>query len=212
MAASDSPPGPRGDEAELFRAYNDELMRLVARGVHGVSHQTIEDACAFAWAQFMSHQPDRDRNWRSWLTRTAEREAWALSRREQRQIGFKDFDRATADVPARLEASDAFQIQQDVEDALALIGRLRPRLQRIALMRGLGFRYSDISAITGDSRARIGQLASVANQEIADMLATRRDSIHSTSPRAQRLWELESSPPEWLTERIGRLPRINRRI
>lgn len=79
-------------------------------------------------------------------------------------------------------------------------------------MRGLGSRYSDISAITGDSRSRIGQLVSVANQEIADMLATRRDSIHPTSPRAQRLWELESNPPEWLTERIGRLPRINRRV
>lgn len=47
----------------------------------------------------MVHQPDRDRNWRSWLVRTAEREAWALGRRERRQIGFAEFDRATADVP-----------------------------------------------------------------------------------------------------------------
>src|SRR4051794_24705317 len=133
MAASDPPPGPRGDEGELFRAYNDELMRIIARSVNGVSQQTIEDACAFAWAQFMTHQPDRDRNWRSWLVRTAEREAWALSRREHRQIGFTEFDRATANVPAHLGTADAFQIQQDVDDALALIGRLRPRLQRIAL-------------------------------------------------------------------------------
>ena len=63
MAASDSPPGPRGDEAELFRAYDDKLMHVVERSVHGVSQQTIEDACAFAWAQFMAYQPDRDRNW-----------------------------------------------------------------------------------------------------------------------------------------------------
>jgi hypothetical protein len=62
MAASDSRPGARGDEAELFRAYNDELLRIVSRGVRDVSPQTIEDACAFAWAQFMVHQPDRDRN------------------------------------------------------------------------------------------------------------------------------------------------------
>jgi DNA-directed RNA polymerase specialized sigma24 family protein len=212
MASSDSPPGPRGDEAELFRAYNDELMRVVARSVHGLSQQTIEDAWAFAWTQFFSHQPDRDRNWQGWLVRTAEREAWALSRREQRQIGFKEFDRATANVPAHVGTPDTFQIQQDVEDAMALIGRLRPRLQRIALMRGLGFRYSDISAITGDSISRIGQLASLANQEIADMLATRRHSVTPTSPRAHRLSELESSPPEWLTERIGRLPRISRKV
>jgi hypothetical protein len=44
------------------------------------------------------------------------------------------------------------------------------------------------------------------------MLATRRHSITPASPRAQRLSELESTPPEWLTERIGRLPRISRKV
>lgn len=160
----------------------------------------------------MDHQPARDGNWQGRLFRTAQLEAWALSRRERRQIGFTEFDRATANVPAHLGVPDALQIHQDVRDALALIGRLRPRLQRIALMRGLGFRYSDISAITGDSRSRIGQLTSLANQEISHMLATRRNSIASNSPRAQRLLELESDPPEWLTERIGRLPKNSRRV
>jgi hypothetical protein len=50
---------PRGDEARLFEQFNDELMRKVARNVQ-TSREVIEDACAIAWSQFLSHQPDRD--------------------------------------------------------------------------------------------------------------------------------------------------------
>src|SRR4051794_32656947 len=83
MADQDLRPPARGDEAELFEAYSHELIRSVAGAVIKTTPQVIEDACAFAWAQFMEHQPDRDRNWRGWLFRTAQREAWRL----QREIG-----------------------------------------------------------------------------------------------------------------------------
>jgi hypothetical protein len=33
MATDDSRPGLRGDEAELFREFNDELVRLVSHAV-----------------------------------------------------------------------------------------------------------------------------------------------------------------------------------
>src|SRR4051794_37482455 len=77
---SGSTPAARGDEAELFEAYSHELIRAVAGAVIKTTPQVIEDACAFAWAQFIEHQPDRDRNWRGWLFRTAQREAWRLQR------------------------------------------------------------------------------------------------------------------------------------
>jgi len=67
----------QGDEAELFALYNDELMRRV-RGAVRTSPETVEDACSIAWAQFLRHQPDRKRDWRAWLFKTAQREAWAL--------------------------------------------------------------------------------------------------------------------------------------
>lgn len=70
MAHSSAPPPPRGDEAQLFREFNDDLMRLLAGNVRSSSPQTVEDACAFAWTKFMEHQPDRDQNWRGWLFRT----------------------------------------------------------------------------------------------------------------------------------------------
>jgi DNA-directed RNA polymerase specialized sigma24 family protein len=42
----------------------------------------VDDACAYAWTQFLHYQPDRNRGWRSWLITTAEREAWRLHRKE----------------------------------------------------------------------------------------------------------------------------------
>src|SRR5215213_8388445 len=80
MADHTTVPAPRGDEAELFRSYNRELVRSIAAAVESPSSDVIEDACSFAWAQFMRHQPDRDRDWRSWMFTTAQREAWKLSR------------------------------------------------------------------------------------------------------------------------------------
>jgi DNA-directed RNA polymerase specialized sigma24 family protein len=71
----DFPPA-HGDEAELFRQFHATLMRSVARAVGTSTSEVVEDACAFAWAAFLEHQPARDRNWRGWLYRTAERQAW----------------------------------------------------------------------------------------------------------------------------------------
>jgi DNA-directed RNA polymerase specialized sigma24 family protein len=210
MATSDPRPSARGDEGELFREFNDDLTRVVTAAVRHVPHQTIEDACSFAWAQFLVHQPSRDRNWRSWLIRTAEREAWLLHRREGR-ADLRAFDGDVQMSRTDVSVPDAVQFKDDVDEALSLIKQLQPRLQRIAMMRGLGWRYSDISEVTGDSIARIGQLASIANQEIADRRLARLNASGVASPRVARLSELESHPPVWLTKEIGRLPGRQRR-
>jgi DNA-directed RNA polymerase specialized sigma24 family protein len=49
--------------------------------------EVIEDACGVAWAQFMAHQPDRTRNWKGWLFRTAQHEAWRLDRQQRETNG-----------------------------------------------------------------------------------------------------------------------------
>src|SRR5690242_15264405 len=108
---------------------------MVAGCVRHVSHQTVEDACSFAWAQFLTDQPDRDRNWRSWMFRTAQREAWLLHRREGRadlrgSDENADMSRADVSVPG------AIQLRDDVAVALSLTTQSRPQLQRIAMMRG----------------------------------------------------------------------------
>src|SRR5687768_12511510 len=82
-------PSARGDETELFRLYNDELLRSISQSVGYTTPQVVEDACSFAWAKFLQCQPDRDKNWRGWLFRTAQREVWVLEGRlrEQRPLG-----------------------------------------------------------------------------------------------------------------------------
>ncbi len=68
----------RGDEPELYLAFNHELVKLIERDVRAAP-EDIEDACSFAWIQFFRYQPDRERNWRGWLYRTAQRETWRLN-------------------------------------------------------------------------------------------------------------------------------------
>jgi hypothetical protein len=51
-----------GDEPELYLQFNRVLMVSVGRAVAG-QREDIEDACAFAWVQFLRYQPERDRNW-----------------------------------------------------------------------------------------------------------------------------------------------------
>ena len=123
----------QGDEAELFERYNDQLMRRLARVVR-TSPDVIEDACSIAWAQFLRHQPDRDREWRAWLFRTAQREAWLLDRkrRETRTFEADSDDRSWIAEPA--DRRDAFTERDELEAAVDVLAQLPPGLRRIAFL------------------------------------------------------------------------------
>src|SRR4051794_41130183 len=64
------------DEADLYLEHNHVLLKQLTRNVSGPIPQDIEDAAAYAWIQFLRHQPDRDREWQGWLYRTAQHETW----------------------------------------------------------------------------------------------------------------------------------------
>jgi DNA-directed RNA polymerase specialized sigma24 family protein len=164
----------------------------------------IEDACAFAWAQFLEHQPDRERNWRGWMLTTATRQAWKLERAIRHTAGLEPMALDEAEAEAVVAPLDEIELRNDINDALSLIGRLPLRLQRIALLRALGCSYDEIGQLTGDSKARAHALSTRANERIAEYLVERAHSVERWSPRAERLWQLEQSPPGWLVERIGR--------
>ena len=203
MADHDLLPAPRGDEAALFREYNDELMQVISRNVRTSTPDIVEDACAFAWAQFMEHRPDRERNWRGWLFRTAQRQAWILERQAGAELARHGFaQRAAAAGGEAMSVDEQEEIRDDVREALGIIAQLSPRLQRVALSRALGLRHNDIAELTGDSPTRVNQLILRANDAIHDILAARRHATHQPAPRAQRLWELERDPPRWLVEKI----------
>jgi RNA polymerase sigma factor (sigma-70 family) len=196
----------QGDEAELFELYNDQLMRLLARVVR-TSPEVIEDACSIAWAQFLRHQPDRNREWRAWLFRTARREAWVLDRKRREMRTFEDDWGDGSWVAEPTDRRDAFRERDELEAAFDVLAQLPPRLRRIAFLHATGHRYSEIQEITGDSRTRVSHLIRRANEHIRAALREPEATDVAMPPRAERLRELESSLPAWLTREIGRPPR-----
>jgi hypothetical protein len=134
------------------------------------------------------------------MFRTAQRQAWLLERHARETLPLWE-DRHKSEHAA----PDALEIHRDVQDALSIVGRLPPRLQRIALLRALGLRHADIGEITGDSPTRVYQLVTRANDRIHEILSERHHATEPSSPRAERLWALETDPPEWLTRHIAAL-------
>ena len=207
MAEYDAPPAARGDEGELFRDFNDELVRAVTASVRASTPQNIEDACAFARATFMERQPDRDRNWRGWLFRVAQRETWRLERRSTEHVPTRTGEFADDGTWLAVDPRDHAAIQEGIIDAFSALERLPERLRRVKLLRALGLRHQDIGEITGDSPTRVGQLIADANIKLYDILAEQAHASIDAPPRVQRLVELERDQPTWLTDRIGRCGR-----
>ena len=167
------------------------------------SSQTIEDAVAFAWERFMVCQPERDRNWQGWLFRTAQRQAWLLERQRRDHVAIRDEHR---DWMASRAPEATAEFREDVEAALEVLKQLPPRLQRVAMLRALGFKQREIGEVTGDSLTRVHVLVRRANDKLSDLHEERLRQEAPASPRAGRLRELEQQQPEWLIDRIGPLP------
>ena len=134
-------PHLRGDEAELYRRLGVPLQRVVRARVSGPAG-TVEDACAFAWQQLLTHQPERSERLFGWLVIVATREGWRLVRIERR---------ATLVGPAALEqaAGPERELEQRVcalEARQALAG-LRPAERRLVALRAAGYSYREIAAL-----------------------------------------------------------------
>jgi DNA-directed RNA polymerase specialized sigma24 family protein len=132
----------RGDQEELFRSFNDELFGDLTRTVEA-SRDIIEDACAHAWAQFLRYQPDRDQNWRGWLFRTAQREAWRLSRERWQTYEYREqIDvPGTALAPQPVHALDPILVREALRERLAAIAGLSEEDRRLVALRAEGYRY-----------------------------------------------------------------------
>ena len=174
------------------------------------SPDIIEDACSIAWAQFLRHQPDRNREWRAWLFKTAQREAWILDQKRRETRPFEDESGDGPGIAAEpTDQRDPFSERDELEAAVDVLNQLPPRLRRIAFLRATGHRYNEIQEITGDSRTRVSQLIRRANEYIREALHEIQAAEVANPPRAERLRELETSPPEWLKQAIGRPPSGN---
>ena len=195
----------RGDEADLYLAHNDQLVRDITRAV--TAHPAdIEDACAFAWVQFFRYQPDRERNWQGWLFRTAQREAWRLNARHRTERPMLNdtvsFGVDPDSVPA--DPRDRYEERLDFLAALEELASCRCACGRRPLpLPGRGRR--DVAEVLGISRQRVAFLLHHVTAAMRDITERRIEAERPVaSPRAARLRELEDNPPPWLVSEIGR--------
>src|SRR5262249_7706175 len=150
-------------------------------------------------------------NWRGWLFRVAQRECWRLEGESGRQVPTRTHDFEDDGTWLAVDNRDHAAIRDGMIDAFSLLGQLPERLRRIALPRSLGLRHSDIGEITGDSPRRVNQLIANANLTMYDVLAEQAKASVELPPRVRRLGELEREQPQWLTDHIGPLRKMNRR-
>ena len=207
--SSDRAPQPLGDEADLYRQFSRILVGTIAQRVN-TSRDVVEDACAFAWMQFVRRQPDRDRGWRGWLIKVAEHKAWSLHREMVADTGFRirdeDGERLAPEPPDRIDRTEQYL---DARDALEALAQVPERRRRAKALHVLGYTYDEIGPMLGVRRVRASHLIREANEAVREIYERSHDETAPRSPRAARLQELEAKPPEWLRALIGR-PRKDR--
>ncbi|HTU31431.1 MAG TPA: sigma-70 family RNA polymerase sigma factor [Solirubrobacteraceae bacterium] len=150
--------------AELYASQAARVRRLVHLRLTAPD-AVVEDACQVAWMRLVRN---RDRVRRataaSWLVRVAAREALRL-------MDLGDRDRALEDLDGDDSrcAPDLIEAFADRHVRLGAIDRLPERQQRLVWLQGLGFSYSEMAGVTGDSRRTIERQLLRARQKLAEM-------------------------------------------
>jgi DNA-directed RNA polymerase specialized sigma24 family protein len=204
-----------GDEPELYLEYNHELVKAIKNSVIIISFEDVEDACAHAWIQFFRYQPDREREWKGWLYRTAQREGWRLNARGRRngdlhivRAGEKLGPGRTAEPP---DPRDRLEERLELLAALEELRHLPKNLRAVVVYRSQVSRHREVAELMGVHTSRVGQLLQQVGVRLQER-AERRAELERpfANPRAARLRELELEPPEWLVESIGKQPALGK--
>jgi RNA polymerase sigma factor (sigma-70 family) len=192
-------PGGRG-----FESRRSPSKAPANRHVADVSF--VEEACAFAWTQFMRYQPSRERAWRAWLTVTAVHEALRLHEVEAGHLPFEiqRKDGSTFETEPPDPREDRHLDHMEAVEALSVLATVPERRRRAKERHVAGLKYEEIAEELGISRTRVHHLVTEANKAIQVELSRRQGLNEPRSPRAARLEELETNPPSWLLASIGR--------
>ena len=195
----------QGDEAELFELYNDQLMRRVS-AVSGPRPTSLRTPAQSPGRNSCDTSPTATANGAhgcskpldvrpgSWTRSVAISGRSRMSRATRR--GYPSRSTNVTRTPSETNSRRQSTCSRNSRHGCAG----SPSCGRP------DHRYSEIQEITGDSQSRVSALVRRANDRIHEALQELAEEL-PTPPRAERLRELESSPPRWLTREIGRPPR-----
>ena len=159
---------PQDDVGALFARYHHKLRNRV-RAIVRTSDANVEDACMYAWLQFLSDELDGRSVGTSWLTTVAIREAVKLDRAERRDLPAAS---PSAEAVDRADPRDHYAARDLVAYAAAVIrdAGLTGRQLQIISLQLWGLSYEQIAANTGDSLRTVERQVLRANHKIAEVL------------------------------------------
>jgi RNA polymerase sigma factor (sigma-70 family) len=151
---------------EVANLYVTQAIR-VRRLVHlrlTAPDAVVEDACQVAWMRLVLHRSRvRRQTAASWLVRVAAREALRLMDLRERDRPLEVLD----DDPGR--APDLIDAFADSDVRRGAIDHLPERQRRLVWLQGLGFSYSEMAGVTGDSPRTVERQLLRAKRKLADV-------------------------------------------
>ena len=154
----------RLNQEHVFTQHARRLQAVVTRTVR-TSPANVEDACGFAWLQFVRHRPEPPTAF-AWLCTTAVREAIELDRRTHRTVGLNKVD----EVPADRFLGPAGRLELIAAGEQIRAARLRLREARVLGLRVAGYSRGEIAKVTGDSHRTIDRQLARARRKLRDAL------------------------------------------
>lgn len=152
---------------DLFRRDAARLERIVSRQVRADA-AVIEDACAFAWMQLVTHQavdPSHEHAF-AWLARVAVRQAWRLAANENADVTRLD-DEHTPDPASAVNVEDHVAARE----ALRLLDELTPKQAEMTRLFAAGLSYHEIAETLGVTYTNVNKHLTKARAKLRKLRA-----------------------------------------
>jgi len=152
--------------ADLYTQLAPQLERIVNANVRATS-TVLEEACQTAWARLVAERDSLTPGTElGWLATSATREALRLVRAQGRELSLEQEQEIGGEL-LELALTPGPERVIEVRERLAEVRQLPQRQQRLVMLQGFGYRYSEISAVTGDSCRTIDRQLIRARRKLA---------------------------------------------
>lgn len=151
---------------DLYAELAPQLERIVIANVRA-SRTLLEEACQTAWTRLVAERDSLTSGTElGWLATTATREALRLVRRQRRDLSLEQEHEENGELLEFVFAPGPERVVE-MRERLAEVRQLPLRQQRLVMLQGFGYRYSEISAVTGDSCRTIDRQLVRARRKLA---------------------------------------------